>query len=299
MTIFRAPRRLLSAIALAALLGASCSSSNPSSTSPAPAGGADGNVDPLAMIASASDRIDEATALEMEFTMAISAGGQDVTGSGSAVASSDGSRMRMDMHYDSFPGMADGFSMELILDGGTMYMSTATFEAAGAPTDAFAGKGWVAFDLDKIVPGYESFADLGSGQNDPSQAFEYLKGAGDLEVVGTEEIDGEETTHLRGTLDLERALEQVPAEAQEEFRTTLEEFRTQFGDVTMPFEVWVDGEDRIRRMIYVMASAPDAPQPVSFEMTLDITDYDAALDFDVPARSETVDLADLVAANGG
>ena len=32
----------------------------------------------------------------------------------------------------------------------------------------------------------------------------------DVEEVGTEEVRGVDTTHYRGTIDLERALEQVP-----------------------------------------------------------------------------------------
>ena len=229
--------------------------------------------------------------------MTIAAAGNEVTGSGSAVTAADGSRMRMDMSYDSFPRMPDGFDMEIILDDGTMYMSTATFAAVGAPTDALGDKKWVSIDLDDVVPGYESFAELGTGQNDPSQAFEYLKGAQDVELVGTEQIHGESTQHLSGTLDLQNALDQLPADAQEEVRATMQELEAQIGTTSMPFEVWIDDENRVRRMSYSMESRPDAPQAFSLRMTVDITDYDADLDFKIPSPDESVDLGEL-AANG-
>lgn len=74
-----------------------------------------------------------------------------------------------------------------------------------------------------------------------------------MKLVWTEDIDGEQTTHYRGTPDLERALERLPADAQDEIRMTTQQFQ-------------------------------------------DITDYDAALDFDVPSRNEAVDLRKLAAA---
>ena len=291
MTTSRISRRLLSSLALAAVLASACSSS----PTP-PAGGGGEEAGPLAMVVAASDRIDAANALAMEFTMTIAANGQELTGSGTAVAAADGSRMHMDMSYDSFPGMPDGFDMELILDDGTMYMSTSTLAAAGAPTDAFGDKEWVMIDLSDVVAGYEAFADLGTGQNDPSQAFEYLKGAEDVKLLGTEDIDGEATQHLSGTLDLQRAVEELPADAQEELRTTMQELEQQIGQTSMPFEVWVDDQGRVRRMTYTMETGPDAPQAVSLAMTLDITDYDADLDFDVPSPDEAVDLSELAGA---
>lgn len=294
MTTSRITRRLLSGLTLAALLATACSSSAPPAAGDGSAAG--GQIDPLAMVVAASDKIDASNALAMEFTMTISAAGTELTGSGSAVTAGDGSSMRMDMSYDSFPGMPDGFDMEIILDDGTMYMSTATFAAAGAPTEALGDKEWVSIDLNDVVPGYESFADLATGQNDPSQAFEYLKGAEDVELVGTEEIDGESTQHLRGTLNLQTALDELPAEAQEELRATMQELEAQIGTTSMPFEAWVDDQGRVRRMSYTMESGADAPQAFSLAMTLDITDYDAELDFDVPSPDEAVDLGELAAS---
>jgi hypothetical protein len=291
MTTFRAPRRLLSVLAVAAVVGAACSSSSPQ---PAPSdrpqdGGQ--SVEPLAVIAAAADRIDAADALAMDFTMTMSIGGQALSGSGSAVGASDGSRMRMQMRYDAFPGLPEGFEMEMILADGVMYMATSTLAAMGAPSGAFDGKDWVSIDLDAVAPAYESLADLGTGPNDPSQSFAYLQGASDVELVGTEDLDGETTTHFRGTLDLERALAELPADARAELREAMQQLQTQFSADSMPFDVWVDGDGLIRRMSYRIEGS--AEQAFSLEMTMDITDYDADLDFDVPAPGDVVDVSDL------
>ena len=53
------------------------------------------------------------------------------------------------------------------------------------------------------------------GQGDPSQALDYLRATGEVEEVGTEQIDGVETTHYRGTIQLDAVAEQVPAEQRE------------------------------------------------------------------------------------
>jgi hypothetical protein len=295
MTNSRPRRPLLSALALAlvAVIAAGCSSG----ASSAPTGARPTRqIDPLAMVAAASDKIDSAGAVAFDFRTTISAGGQRISGSGSAVAAADGSRTHMTMSYDSFPGMPGGFHMELFLVDGVMYMSTSTFAALGANTDALGGKDWVSMDLNDVVPGFESLAKLGSGQNDPSQAFEYLKGASDVQLVGAEDVGGESTQHFRGTLDLEKAASQLPADAREAVRATMDQFQSQFGSTSMPFDVWVDDQGRIRRMTYALTSNPDAAQALSMSITVDITDYDADLDFDVPSRDEAVDLNDLLGA---
>jgi hypothetical protein len=74
----------------------------------------------------------------------------------------------------------------------------------------------------------------------------------------------------------------------------MDQFQSQFGTTSMPFDVWVDDQGRIRRMTYVVETSPDAAQAFSMSMTMDITDYDADLDFDVPSRDEAVDLNELV-----
>jgi hypothetical protein len=289
MTTSRAPRRLLSAIALAALLAAACSGS----PTPQSAGAPGDRIDPLAMVAAASDKIDSAGAIAMQYSTTISTGGERISATGSAVTAAGGSPMHMTMSYDSFPGIPGGFDMELVMADGVMYMSTSTFAALGANMETLGDKDWVAIDLNDVAPGFESIAQLGSGENDPSQAFEYLKGASDVELVGTEDVDGESTTHYRGTLDLEQALSELPSDAQDEVRAAMDQFQSQFGTTSMPFEVWMDDQGRIHRMTYVLATSPGAAQALSISMTMDITDYDADLDFDVPTRDEAYDLSEL------
>jgi hypothetical protein len=281
MTTPRTPRRLLSGLALAAVLATACSGS------PTPGGG----VEPLAMIAAASRQLDASDGLAVEFSMTITAAGEEVEMTGSAVGSADGSRMWMDMQSGPLPGMPDGFSMETIMDDGIMFMSAETFESMGGPTNGLDGKDWILIDLSDVAPGLEEdFADLAQGRNDPTQALGYLKGAADVELVGPDSIDGMETTHYRGTVDLEKAVAEVQAGAREEVRQAIEEF----GRTTLPFDVWLDDEGRLRRMTYSITSAPGAPQSFSMVITMDITAYDAELDFETPSRDDAVELADLV-----
>ena len=78
-------------------------------------------------------------------------------------------------------------------------------------------KEWIEFDLESL--GEDAGIDLSQlqqlGQSDPSQALDYLRATGQVEEVGTEQVDGVETTHYTGTIRLDAVAEQVPADQRE------------------------------------------------------------------------------------
>ncbi len=281
--------RLLSAVLVSASLLAACGSDAPSHATGGV--GSDGSVDPVAMIQAASDKVLQAKALHMTFGMEISAAGQTISGSGEGDVSLEGLQQHMTFHFDRMAGLSDGMDMELILDGHVMYMRSSMFsQLPGLGTD------WVSMDLNDTVPGFERLASFGTGQNDPSAAFGYLRGVEDAEVVGTEEIHGVETTHYRGTLSLEDALGQLPEDMQADFSQVMAQFRQQFGTVTMPFDVWVDADGQLRRMTYRMETdggSMGAAGAFSMTMTIDITRYADHLTLDLPAAGDVTDVKDL------
>jgi len=227
----------------------------------------------------------------MTFEIVLAGGGQELRGSGEAdVAFGDEFRQHMMFRYDSFPGMPDGLEMEMIMDGPVVYMRVPQMQDLGA----FATE-WISMDVSEAVPGYDDLAAFGAGQNDPSNAFGYLQGAEEAEELGTETIDGVETTHYEVTVDLANSIGEVPDDLRQEMRTVIRRLREQFGTTTMPFEVWVDDDGLARRMVYRMEA--DGPAGgFSMEMTVDITEYGNDFALEVPAPGEVTDVTELAGA---
>jgi hypothetical protein len=118
-------------------------------------------------------------------------------------------------------------SGETIVVGGQTFMS---YDGPGAPP----GKKWY------VEPALEGLLDAGFG-------LEMLRAAtGELERVGDESIRGVETAHYRGEIDYATYVEQAPAGRRKNLREELKR-RSELGSVTIPLEVWVDAENRVRR----------------------------------------------------
>lgn len=300
MDAFRRTVRTLPLILVIAIVGA-CSPGAPASSAP-PAGEppatdrpADEPVEPLARVLAASDEALEADSMHMTFDFSMSVAGQEITGSGEADAAfGDELQQHMTFRYDSMPGMPEGFGMEMIVDDAVMYMRLDGVDELGIfPTE------WVSVDVSESVPGFDELTAFGSGQSDPSNAFGYLQGAEDATELGTETIDGVETTRYEVTVDLAEAATEVPADLRDEMRRVVKQFRQGFGTTSMPFEVWIDGDGLVRRMVFRMESEGGAMgMPFSMEMTMDVTEYGNDFELELPQASDVTDLTDLAARQG-
>jgi len=293
MEAIRRPRSSLLAFLFVALVAGACSSGGPNERSAAGPPPVTDHAAPLARVVAASDRAIGAESMHMTFEMVLAGAGQELRGSGEAdVAFGDEIRQHMLFRYDSFPGMPDGLEMEMIMDGPVVYMRVPQLQDLGG----FATE-WISMDVSEAVPGYDDLAAFSAGQNDPSNAFGYLQGAEEAEELGTETIDGVETTHYEVTVDLAEAAKDVPADLRDEMRRALKQFRTGFGTTTMPFEVWIDGDGLVRRMVFRMGSEGGGlDMPFSIEMTVDVTEYGNDFELEVPAPGEVTDVTELAGA---
>lgn len=233
--------------------------------------------------------------MHMTFELVMRVGDEGITGSGEADVALGGElRQHMTFRYDSMPGMPDGFETEVITAGSVMYM-----RIDGVPEPGIFPTEWVSFDLAASVPGFDELTAFGNGQQDPSNAFGYLQGAEEAEELGTETIAGVETTHYEVTVDLADSVSGVPAELRDEMRRMLRQFRKAFGTTSMPFEVWLDDNGLVRRMIYRMGSEGGALGSFSMEMTVDVTEYGNDFDLEIPPASQVTDLTDMASSRDG
>jgi hypothetical protein len=111
-------------------------------------------------------------------------------------------------------------------------------------------------------------------------------------------VAGVETTHYRGTIDLDSAYNRLPADARGELEQALAQARKQFGGVSMPVDVWIDGDGLLRRMTFIMKTGSRASMPLRMEMTMEIPEYGITLDLPIPAASDVTDLGDLAGLAG-
>lgn len=183
---------------------------------------------------------------------------------------------------------ADDLKVDMVMDGLTMYMRM-PFLTSQLP----AGKSWVSVDASKMMQ--SSGADLSSllsrSYADPSQYLDYLTAAGDLEELGSEDVRGVETRHVRTTVDLKAYLETLEPELKKSLAPVVDQFEQMAGSMRPVMDAWVDDEGLVRRVGLDMgfavpgASGGDA----KMAMTMDLFDFGADVAVEVPPAAQVVD----------
>jgi hypothetical protein len=269
-------------------------------------GGGDGesvnSSSPESSLAQAAAKTEGAGSSRLSFEARMSGGGLPqrirFSGEGEFDYETRSGRATYDMS-ELFPG---GGSIEIVMDGLVMYMHLPP-ELGALLT---AGKPWLKLDLDEL--GEQAGVDLGAldqmNQGDPAQMLLYLRGASDeIREVGEEKIRGVETTHLRATVDLRKAVERsadtLPAEAREGARASIERLIDMMGADTVPVDVWIDGDGLARRMrmAYDLEVA-GASERLRFELDFELYDFGVDVDAEPPPAGEVAELSELVGGGG-
>lgn len=190
--------------------------------------GASNAIDP-AVVANAADKTASAGGARM--TMAVQVRGRTLTGSG--LLDMRGRRFQMTMQL---PGQG---SLEMRLIDQVMYMRLPGRLRQSLP----GGKTWAKIDLQKALK--SKGIDLQSLQSatggNPSDQLEQLRGAGRVQRVGKETVRGASTTHYTATVDLRKAAKNAKA------RQSVERLIKLGGPTTVPIDVWLDDQGRVRR----------------------------------------------------
>ena len=237
-------------------------------------------VDPVAQ---AADTTTKAGSEHVEFLGVSTVQGQKIRMSGSGDFRNDPQLGRMTLRFTG--GTTTGEITE-VMKGWRIYMTSPLF-ARRLPQ----GKTWMSLDLQKA--GKAAGIDFSSlSAQTPGQTLEQLKASGDVTKVGTETLDGVETTHYTATLDPAN----VPNGARLQKLT---------GASYQPVDVWIDSDDHVRRlhMAYSMSGSAAAGVGTSNEMTMTFSDCGKNVDVSVPTDAETFDAtgeaAKSMQQNGG
>ncbi len=255
-------------------------------------------LDPIAAIQAVPDAAEEAGSARFEMTISIDAPEGAVHLVSTGGWSGDQMRMEMDLGA-ALAGLGGGElpegadePMQVVVDGGTAYLRIPMLAALTG------SDGWLVATPEAL--GEVGDLGLASGTSDPSQMLQALRGVSDdIEEVGEEDVRGEPTTHYRATADLTKAIEAAPEAQRERLEAQLEGFDVELDEV--PFDVWVDGDGRARRVAFDFADMAGGllGDEGTATMTMDIFDYGAPVEVEVPDASEATPIEDVLGAFGG
>jgi hypothetical protein len=163
-------------------------------------------------------------------------------------------------------------------------------------------KPWIKVDLEAARQGDQNISQLAQlGQSDPTQILELLGGTTRrVDDLGAEDVRGVPTTHYGMVLDLVQAAEQ----ASESARPSVQNLIQRTGAATMPAEIWIDDDGRMRRMTYEVDLAAAASEEASAErdtmaVAMELYEFGIQVDVEAPPENQVVDLLQLIEAQQG
>lgn len=238
----------------------------------------------------------EAGSFHQSLDMSMSAAGQSFSISAEADVDNENQKIGMTMDL----GMLGG-KMQMVMDGGVLYMRSPVFENAGTE--------WVSMDPSKMDPAAAAqFGGFGAGATDPSAFVGLFAGVFDVKASGEQELKGVPTTRYVGTIDLKKVLagfsdvvgKDADAATRKQLEVALDQFASLGIDEKIPFEIWIDEEGLPRRQRITMDFGDLVPgaEEASMEMTVDFSDFGKAVDIKIPSASEVTDVTETLAGAG-
>ena len=122
--------------------------------------------------------------------------------------------------------------------------------------------------------------------------------SGDVTTVGTEKLDGVDTTHYRATVDLSKYPDLVPADQREAVQKAVDQLTKAAHISSFPVHVWVDEGGLVRQVRAVLTEAIQG-QTVNVVTTERFYDFGTPVDIQLPAESQVTDISTLAGSVGG
>lgn len=164
-------------------------------------------------------------------------------------------------------------------------------------TSETGGKPWMKLDLNALTK-----ADLGASMDqltsttpsDPSQMLSYLQGvSSNVTDDGPATIDGTATTHYTAQMDIAELAkkESLPADK-------VSQMEKAFGSKTVPMQIWVDSQNRLRQMTFDQkidagaisgATSGAGSGTVDMAMTMKLSGFGVPVNVTVPPADQTGD----------
>lgn len=214
-----------------------------------------------------------------------------VTGSG--YAGPGGHSASLNMDFSGIPGagglLSRGHGVQAVYVYPTMYLRM-PFISDKLPE----GKSWLEVELGKVLNATHATSvpqALGIGQVDPTQILQYLKASsGEVRDVGSQRLYGVSTTHYQVRLRLPSVLAKLPADARSAAKALLQHV----GNASaIPFDVWVDGKGRVRR-VQISVAVEGTTVTGQATVTVGFTSYGPVPAVAPPPADEVVNLTGML-----
>jgi hypothetical protein len=190
--------------------------------------------------------------------------------------------------HESVAGHA--LSIEERLAGTTIYMKLPGEPALQRLT---GGKPWLKLDFSRALGAF-GLGGLTTQSSNPAQFVDYLRTVGaKTQRVGTETIDGTQTTQYHVVIDLDNYPKLFPAARRAAAARGVSTLETAIGSHTMPMDAWIDSHRMLRRMSFSFGECVQS-QRLKLGMTMDMSDYGPQTVPSEPDPSQAYDLTPLV-----
>ncbi|MFB7410337.1 hypothetical protein ACFCZ2_24450 [Streptomyces sp. NPDC056202] len=190
-------------------------------------------VDPALAVRNAPDVLTKAGTSKASTSMEMAAGGTRVTirGEGGYDFRRRTGRLQVVLPKDPAGTSAHRPITELLTPG-ALYMKN---RGAGVPADKWVRVDTTTLDDGNLVTG---------GATDPAAAAELLRGARQVTYVGEVELAGVKVSHYRGVADIAHAARVAAPQLRGALAAAAKGFTTD----TVPFDAYLDGEGRLRKV---------------------------------------------------
>ncbi|WP_241266947.1 DUF1396 domain-containing protein [Streptomyces scabichelini] len=236
---------------------------------------------PAAAVAKAAKNTEDITSLRYRMTGKVPVEGRVEAEASMSLKPS----VAMSMKMNALDQGADG-KVEIRLVDKAMYLG------GGAVAKEMDGKNWMKLDLSGAAGNALGSGGMGSQANkNPAQESTFLTGSKDVKKVGTEKVDGVETTHYKGTVTLDQfreALKDEDKATREKREKSLDQYE-QLGVDKLTMDMWIDGEDHTKQ--FRMRGDADKG---ALDMTITFLDFNEPVKVEAPPAKDTMDLADMM-----
>ena len=158
---------------------------------------------------------------------------------------------------------------------------------------AQVGKPWVEMKFSdmKATSGFDMRQVLSQSQQmQPAQYIEQLAASGDVKAVGTETVNGIETTHYAGVVSVHDQLSHFQGAVRSQMQGVIDKT----GWTGAKIDVWLDSEGLVRRMRSASVGGKGG-----MSIAMDVLAYGIHVNATPPPADQVADLGQLASAGGG
>ncbi|NEA43654.1 DUF1396 domain-containing protein [Streptomyces sp. SID11385] len=211
------------------------------------------------------------------YTMDVKVPGEE-TMQGEAAMSVDPRALSITMEQDGQP-------VEFRVVGNSIYIN-------GGPEAKIEGKHWMALPMEELNEAAKDIPVGGSAatfaEQSPADQTGMLLGSEDVKKVGTEKIDGVETTHYQGTVSLDELTKSSALDKAQQDEA-VKQFKALGIKNDLTMDLYLDADQLTKRMrMQSKTSTGD------LDMTITFKDYNKPVTVKKPAASDTADFGKMM-----